>query len=825
MSPKLSGTTKTIRGPKFTLNQTLLDNPNYEIVDRIMGRPKQARPLGYGSAGLTYRAKYKGIERAIKFLSPLTGGDKQAELAFSVLKREFQKEIELLIKLTHTNICKIVDFGETTIDGVRYDYYVTEYVEGDRFDSYWKNCSGQAFIEVLLQLVSAIEYLHAHRCFHMDIKEENIFIQAKPEAKPHAILLDLGGAKQVPSPDSQLMRADTRYISTDKATRPDRLERIGKLVTYYEIWQWNADLDLYAFGAMISRALATDGLRGKIAEYLTRSGLMAFEWMIERVLEGSSDDPIEKRYYRSASQFGDDLRRLLPEYTWPIGLPELSLVIGHASIQLSKHRVGLTPELLELVNHPLFQRLRNIPQLEYVSLIYPGATHSRFEHSLTTFHMARMFLSKLLEYPQFRMLAKPEYVRATLLVALLHDIGHYPLSHAFEDFSEDMPAHEATTEGQILPDNRLFDSFVCPHKGDPFHEVIQSTLSGLGINETLDGLLRRFFPHSCELLPKLLCLERGAEVPISTLHGLIDSAIDVDKIAYLTDDSVATGLPFGQGVDLHGLVDTLIPPRGNDWMRAALAIREDGLAAAESIVLSRFWMIARVYWHRTNRAIMAMHKFVIAHLIQKKVFSFQRYFRDTIFVSQPSATKLLMELYDQNLPEKESCDYLEARNPLLGLVGSRRAIYVRLLTISKGAKQSGTEKLLYERVIKEAPIAVLALGEEIRKFLTSQFSGLELAYGDVLVDAPYRPRDRLGSNVLVYLDRSPDIGLDLTGPDSVSPMLRSLQDDFEQNVKKCRVFVHPKVIDKLHELGYLKEVRDKVRAFLENKYRVPYLEA
>jgi len=142
MSPKLSDTTKTVRGPRFKLNQTLLDNPNYEIVDKIMGRPKQARPLGYGSAGLTYRAKYKGIERAIKFLSPSTGGDKQAELAFSVLKREFQKEIELLIKLTHTHICKIVDFGETTIDGVRYDYYVTEYVEGDHFDSYWKNCSG-----------------------------------------------------------------------------------------------------------------------------------------------------------------------------------------------------------------------------------------------------------------------------------------------------------------------------------------------------------------------------------------------------------------------------------------------------------------------------------------------------------------------------------------------------------------------------------------------------------------------------------------------------------------------------------------------------------
>jgi HD superfamily phosphohydrolase len=71
-----------------------------------------------------------------------------------------------------------------------------------------------------------------------------------------------------------------------------------------------------------------------------------------------------------------------------------------------------------------------------------------------------MFLCKLLEDPEFRMMASAPYVRAALLVALLHDIGHYPLSHAFEDFCEDVTTSEVTSERQILADSILFDSFV-----------------------------------------------------------------------------------------------------------------------------------------------------------------------------------------------------------------------------------------------------------------------------------------------------------------------------------------------------------------------------
>lgn len=809
---------KTHRLPSFAINDILPSNEDYVIVDRTLGRPKLCRPVGGGSAGLIYRAKYKKvIDRAIKFLSPPQEGDEQAQLEFPTLKKEFAREIQLLIKLTHENICKIVDFGQAGIGGNTYDFYVMEYIEGDRFDDYIKICTGQEFLEVLLQIINALEYLQANRGFHMDVKEENVFIQRKPGAKPHAILLDLGGAKLVPDAP-MLMNAQTIYISTKKATRTERHEKLGHFVTYKQLWDWNIDLDFYALGIMVSRALKNDALRTQLRNFLTQSGLTGLEWIVSKLIEGSADDPIEKRYYQSATQLADDVRRLFPGYTWPIGLPELSLVVGPASIQLSRQRVGLTPELLQVVNHPIFQRLRNIPQLEYVSLIYPGARQSRFEHSLSTFHTARIFLCKLLEDPEFRMMASSSYVHACLLVALLHDIGHYPLSHAFEDFCEDQFAHDVKSEYQIIPDNMLFDSFVCPQNGDPFHEIINETCTNHGIKVTLDELLKRLFPQSCNLLTKLAHLEHDTKPPVTMLHALINSAVDVDKVTYLSDDSYNTGMPFGAGIDLYGLVDALVPPRGNDKMYAAIGITENGLAAAESIILSRFWMISRVYWHRTNRAIMAMHKFVIAHLVMKKVFSFQRYFKETMFMSQSSATKFISDWYNESVENISN-----NRNPLFGLESSFRDIYGRLLTISNGPSQRGSDTFLYEKIVSESPFAVLYLGEELRQFLTSELPELGLIYGDILVDAPYRSRDKLGTNVMVYLDRLPDAGLFLTGPDSVSPMLRNLQMDFEQNVKKCRIFIHSEVMEKLRRSGDLDRVRDITRGFLETKYNAPPL--
>lgn len=804
---------------EFDVGVPLPGGEQYIIQDKELRTKGKARYLGRGSVGLLYRAKYKEMDRAIKFLCPNPGGDQQAELPLGTLERAFDREIRLLSSLTHTNIVKIVDFGKATLQSTTYPYYVMDYIEGRQFHEYWPDCSARNFLHVLDGILDALVYLHSKGYYHMDVKEENIMVQSFSDSEPHAVLLDLGGAKQASSAQLEL-GDDTIYVSTDKATREEKKKYLSRTVPRSQLRKWGVDLDLYAIGSMIKRALQKQSLGSEIDVQLGKSGRVALEWVTERLTEGQSDDPLEKRYYKSARQLRTDLSRLLPEYTWPLGLPEMSLVVGPTAIQLPEERVGLTPDLVKLVNHPVFQRLRNIPQLEYAYVIYPGARQSRFQHVLSAFQLSRLFLSRLLDFPEFRMMATPEYIQATLLVVLLHDIGHYPLSHMFEDFAEEDNDIRRLAPGSIPTDDALFRSFVCPERDDRFHKIISNKLNDLASGGELplfNELLRSCFRQSYELLPKVMYLEKGASPPVPILHSLVDSAIDIDKVAYLNDDSSATGVKFGHGIDIAGLVQALVPPREKDRSRGAIAITEDGLAAAESTVLARFWMISRVYWHRTNRAVMAMHKFVIADLISSKKLDFEKYFDHTLFATQDEATELLAEWYDET---HEYGGTEPTRNPLRGLVHVRRGLYKRLLTISNGPAE--VDRRLYEKITDEGSYGVITVAETIRNHLKEKWPDLGLRYGDLLIDVPHRRREYLGTNVLVYLDRDPNTGRNLAeGDNAVSALLKGLPQSYEHNVKKCRIFIHPDIMNKLTKEILLKDVQDLTRDFLEKHYKIP----
>jgi HD superfamily phosphohydrolase len=88
--------------------------------------------------------------------------------------------------------------------------------------------------------------------------------------------------------------------------------------------------------------------------------------------------------------------------------------------------------VMRLVDTPALQRLRYIRQLGHAFLVYPGATHSRFEHALGTYHLTKLALSALAERGELAQVSEEDQL-AVRLAALLHDIGHYPFSHALEE--------------------------------------------------------------------------------------------------------------------------------------------------------------------------------------------------------------------------------------------------------------------------------------------------------------------------------------------------------------------------------------------------------
>ena len=169
--------------------------------------------------------------------------------------------------------------------------------------------------------------------------------------------------------------------------------------------------------------------------------------------------------------------------------------------------IGLTEIELKVVNSPLFQRLKSIMMLGTVNFVYPGATNSRFEHSLGTMFMMEQFLSHV--RVNGKILADDnETAQKMRLVALLHDIGHYPLSH-------------------------ITEHIIIKKLGGKSHEEFGTEIIKNFFSETLSG-------YNISEITDIISGKEGGE-----LGMLISSAFDADKSDYLLRDSYHTGVGYG----------------------------------------------------------------------------------------------------------------------------------------------------------------------------------------------------------------------------------------------------------------------------------------
>ncbi len=229
--------------------------------------------------------------------------------------------------------------------------------------------------------------------------------------------------------------------------------------------------------------------------------------------------------------------------------------------------IVLEPAAARVVDTPAFQRLRYVRQLGHAFLVYPGATHSRFEHALGTYALARRALAGLAERGALTGLGDHDalFVR---LGALLHDIGHYPFSHALEETG--MASHEAV--GQAL----------------------------LAAGDLADALKIEGFAEPASAFGALI---RGESR--HPLAGLISGSIDLDKIDYLKRDALMCGVPYGE-VDVDRLLACLTVVESDG--RRTVAILEKGVAALESLLFAKYQMYRNVYWHHAVRSATAMFK-------------------------------------------------------------------------------------------------------------------------------------------------------------------------------------------------------------------------
>jgi HD superfamily phosphohydrolase len=218
---------------------------------------------------------------------------------------------------------------------------------------------------------------------------------------------------------------------------------------------------------------------------------------------------------------------------------------------------------LKIINTSLLQRLRRIKQLAMANLVYPGANHTRFDHSLGVYHIASLMADILLPAEESR--EKRNIIRYS---ALLHDVGHGPFSHVSE---------------AVL--NKYFES----NNEEKIHEQI--TLKLIESDKELKGFLA---PDEIKWIIGLL---NGKNVDYSIMKEIVSGPLDADKMDYLLRDSHFCGVKYGI-FDLHRLINTLESyPDGID---KHIAIKYDGLNSLEQFVLAKYYMTQQVYRHKVR---------------------------------------------------------------------------------------------------------------------------------------------------------------------------------------------------------------------------------
>jgi HD superfamily phosphohydrolase len=403
--------------------------------------------------------------------------------------------------------------------------------------------------------------------------------------------------------------------------------------------------------------------------------------------------------------------------------------------------VPLTPRVRRLIDTAEFRRLASVRQLGFVSLVYPGAMHSRFEHSLGVFRLAAILLKQMAHDADFVRIVPTEACELFLLTALLHDLGHYPYAHLIEDLHLGIPSHEEEISRFLL---------------DPECEVSQIIRADWRVSpEDVLYLLTGKKPAAPTLLSENFTLYK-------LLSSILSGPVDIDKMDYLQRDSLHAGVPYGRNYDQERLLASLCLNETRD----GLAISSKGKTAAELLVFARYVMFSEVYWHHTVRSATAMFQRLYFNLHQTEGMKLNEKIRN----SDDSGAALLFR--ERNTPLAEA------------LFGPKRFLYKQIAEFNAYDFPE-----IYGQIARRPYTELKEIGER----LAASLPGVEA--DEILIDAPSQTRE---IEFRVTIRTAPGVFRPLK---EVSPVVRALAvEQFDDQVKRVRIFVHPRLVAQKEEI-------------------------
>ncbi len=422
---------------------------------------------------------------------------------------------------------------------------------------------------------------------------------------------------------------------------------------------------------------------------------------------------------------------------------------GHSSVRIPPDiDVPMTPRVRRLVDSPPMRHLASLRQLGLVSLVYPGAVHTRLEHSLGVLATAVQVVRSAVADPAADRwgVGEPAAQDAFLLASLLHDAGHWPFCHPTEDISGSLTSSEG---------------------GKPVrHEArLAEVLTHPAITEAIDQ------DWECSVADVLSVIDRGIESETATAPAealrfyasCLSGPIDVDKLDYLPRDSLHAGVPYGRNFDRSRILAAVRShPR-----EPRLCLADQARTAAEMMVFARYVMFSEVYWERTVRAATAM--------LQRVVYRLQHDRASELDVSAWATLSDDRWVDQLRRAGRSAGDNIAAM--IEGLFGDRRELYrpIAQYDVATGAAVHGAvARQPYWWLTQCAGRLAHKIGDRIGRVVDAD---------EVLIDAP-----PVKLEVDINLDILTDGGVMSLG--ELSPVALALANrQFDNHVKRVRVFV------------------------------------
>lgn len=607
-----------------------------------------AGPYRKGGTGIVFHISHAHVpdqELVLKFNRPRKDGDTRALV---------ENEHQILPQLEHSNIIRVVDMGKFNIEEEGHScpslYFIIEpfipdamnlieYVEakslGDReyanatlFDE-----SLHELISILHQWVDALAFIHRAGFVYLDVKPDNAIVSRDG----HLLVVDFGTVQRIDPTDVNPVEV---YFSEpyahprlrEKKTHATSTPRLRASVQRKDL---NVGLDYYALGKsimklleMISRDHPHDFPQRPLFQSLhflatrlldgmnKKKAISAGKLILSEVFGGLQASDYETIHY---ANLDDVLRDLDKEYgSWnPENVvPELRTYPKGTLRVIPDMNTVLTKRLISLIEHPLIARLKMVSQLGLISLVYPTADHTRYDHILGAYTYSTYYVKALfndLQNCMFRNLVDEQDIKAILLASIVHDLGQYPLAHDLQEVHSRIFDHLSISVDLLSYETKDKD-------GRTLLDIIQDTEDGWGVE--IERLRRILVAHSGQV--RLSEVKTVRDFKADMLSAIIDGPTDADKADYIIRDSTTCRIPYGEQLDIERLLSVLttvrIPAYFRQPHRVTIGVYEKGRASASAFSLARYLLFSSVYWHHTSRIIKAMLQYATTMILPKEVF-------------------------------------------------------------------------------------------------------------------------------------------------------------------------------------------------------------